>query len=359
MYLISKILVCLTIAFAIGLALGWLLRRSIAIGNARSSDKHWSQRLRSAEQDREIAVAKLKSDVEEYRAQIPTLEQSLADRSDLIARLETENSELRDGAGPLRERLGAIEADAAKEAAAHEETRAAKAAVEAALEDSARRIEALEEEVAAAQDAQQRAVSLEALVARRDSERQQLSVENEKLVKRYAEAVEVSQEQVSRNHALQSASDALEARLAEQAEAIAQLEQQGARASVTADGLRAELDEAQTHDDLWNAAQRQLKHDGRIENYLRMLWGKKVLHWSRTPEEAYATLVELNNRYAVDGRDPNSYTGIRWTFGAFDRPWGPERDVFGTVRYMTSDSTRRKLKLDAYLERWGEQTLFS
>jgi len=120
-----------------------------------------------------------------------------------------------------------------------------------------------------------------------------------------------------------------------------------------------QLDAAETHDDIWNAAQRQLVRDGRIENYLRMLWGKKVLHWTESPEQGYDVLVELNNRYAVDGRDPNSYTGIRWTFGAFDRPWGPERDVFGKVRYMTSDSTRRKLKLDAYLERWGpEGSLF-
>jgi deoxyribodipyrimidine photo-lyase len=84
-----------------------------------------------------------------------------------------------------------------------------------------------------------------------------------------------------------------------------------------------------------------------------MLWGKQVLHWTRSPEQAFEILVELNNRYAVDGRDPNSYSGIRWIFGELDRPWGPERPVFGTVRYMTSASTLRKLDLDDYLARFG------
>ncbi len=115
----------------------------------------------------------------------------------------------------------------------------------------------------------------------------------------------------------------------------------------------AELDAAATHDELWNAAQQELRREGRIEGYLRMLWGKQVLHWTRSPEQAFEILVELNNRYAVDGRDPNSYSGIRWIFGELDRPWGPERPVFGTVRYMTSASTLRKLDLDDYLARFG------
>ena len=107
---------------------------------------------------------------------------------------------------------------------------------------------------------------------------------------------------------------------------------------------------AQTHDDLWNAAQTELVRYGRIHNYLRMLWGKKVLHWSRSPEEAWETLVHLNNKYALDGRNPNSYSGIGWVFGRFDRAWGPERPVFGKVRYMTSSNTRRKLRVDSYIE---------
>jgi deoxyribodipyrimidine photo-lyase len=109
-----------------------------------------------------------------------------------------------------------------------------------------------------------------------------------------------------------------------------------------------ELEAAATHDPLWNAAQRELVAAGSIHNYLRMLWGKKVLEWSPSPAEAYRTLEHLNNKYALDGRDPNSYTGILWCFGLFDRPWAPERKVFGTVRYMSSDNTARKFDLASY-----------
>lgn len=116
-----------------------------------------------------------------------------------------------------------------------------------------------------------------------------------------------------------------------------------------------EFDSARTHDELWNAAQRQLKGEGVIHNYLRMLWGKKILEWSADPREALATMIELNNRYGVDGRNPNSYSGIFWTMGRFDRGW-PERPIFGKVRSMTSASTRRKVRLDGYLERWGSET---
>ncbi|OWK35125.1 deoxyribodipyrimidine photolyase [Fimbriiglobus ruber] len=111
-----------------------------------------------------------------------------------------------------------------------------------------------------------------------------------------------------------------------------------------------QFESADTHDDLWNAAQRELVATGRIHNYLRMLWGKKVLEWSETPEEAYRVLEHLNNKYALDGRDPNSYTGILWCFGLFDRPWPPERNVFGSVRYMTSESTAKKFKLQGYYD---------
>ncbi len=109
---------------------------------------------------------------------------------------------------------------------------------------------------------------------------------------------------------------------------------------------------AETHDELWNAAQRQLVDEGVIHNYLRMLWGKKILEWTKGPREAIHVMVELNNRYAIDGRDPNSYSGIFWCLGRFDRGW-PERPIFGKVRSMTSASTRRKVSLDGYLERWG------
>ncbi|MFN0056013.1 MAG: deoxyribodipyrimidine photolyase [Planctomycetales bacterium] len=108
-----------------------------------------------------------------------------------------------------------------------------------------------------------------------------------------------------------------------------------------------------THDDLWNAAQTQLRREGGMHNYLRMLWGKKILEWTASPREALAILIELNNRYALDGRNPNSYSGIFWTLGRYDRAWGPERPIFGTVRYMSSQNTRRKLPVKQYLETYG------
>ena len=100
-----------------------------------------------------------------------------------------------------------------------------------------------------------------------------------------------------------------------------------------------------THDPLWNAAQTQLFRDGRIHNYLRMLWGKKNLESARSPREALDVMIELNNRYAIDGRDPNSYSGIFRCLGRCDRPWGPGRPIFGIVRYISSDDTKRKLRV--------------
>ncbi|MGD2135287.1 MAG: hypothetical protein PVF27_03960 [Gemmatimonadales bacterium] len=111
---------------------------------------------------------------------------------------------------------------------------------------------------------------------------------------------------------------------------------------------------AATHDELWNAAQRQLVREGRIHNYLRMLWGKKILEWTPTPEEALDVMLVLNDKYAVDGRDPNSVSGIFWVLGRYDRAWGPEREIFGTVRYMSSANTRRKFKgVRRYVERYA------
>jgi deoxyribodipyrimidine photo-lyase len=115
----------------------------------------------------------------------------------------------------------------------------------------------------------------------------------------------------------------------------------------------AQFEAAETHDPLWNAAQRQLLHEGRIHTYVRMLWGKKILEWTASPEEALAVMIELNNKYALDGRDPNSYSGIFWILGRYDRPWGPERPVLGTVRYMSSANTARKMRVHAYLQRYG------
>ncbi len=108
-----------------------------------------------------------------------------------------------------------------------------------------------------------------------------------------------------------------------------------------------------THDPLWNAAQHQLVREGRIHNYLRMLWGKKILEWSSTPKHALETMIHLNNKYALDGRDPNSYSGIFWVLGRYDRAWGPERPIFGKVRYMTSANTARKYDVKRYLARYG------
>ncbi|UCC85329.1 MAG: deoxyribodipyrimidine photolyase [Gemmatimonadota bacterium] len=114
-----------------------------------------------------------------------------------------------------------------------------------------------------------------------------------------------------------------------------------------------ELEGAATHDRIWNAAQTELLREGRLHNYMRMLWGKKILEWSPTPQDALRVMVELNNKYALDGRDPNSYSGIFWCLGRYDRPWGPERPIFGKIRYMSSENTARKLRLSAYLERYA------
>ena len=86
---------------------------------------------------------------------------------------------------------------------------------------------------------------------------------------------------------------------------------------------------------------------------MRMYWAKKILEWSPSPREAYDTLVALNDRWALDGRDPNSYTSIGWVLGKHDRPWGPVRPIFGTIRYMSSDNTARKYDVKPYLARWG------
>jgi len=113
-----------------------------------------------------------------------------------------------------------------------------------------------------------------------------------------------------------------------------------------------EFERARTHDPLWNAAQEQLLQEGRIHNYLRMVWGKKILEWTSSPQEALHIMIELNNKYGLDGRDPNSYTGIMWILGRYDRPWGPERPIFGKIRYMSSENTLRKVRAAEYMERF-------
>lgn len=114
-----------------------------------------------------------------------------------------------------------------------------------------------------------------------------------------------------------------------------------------------ELERGETHDELWNAAQMQLVREGRLHNYLRMLWGKKILEWSPTPEDALEALIELNNKYALDAPNPNSYSGIFWILGRYDRAWGPERPIFGKIRYMSSENTARKVRVNNYVRTYA------
>jgi deoxyribodipyrimidine photo-lyase len=117
---------------------------------------------------------------------------------------------------------------------------------------------------------------------------------------------------------------------------------------------RRQLEQAETHDELWNAAQRQMLHAGWMHNYMRMYWAKKILEWSPSPAVAYQTAVYLNDKYFLDGRDPNGYAGIAWAIaGKFDRPWF-ERPIFGTIRYMSGNAARRKFDAEKYIEQMAE-----
>lgn len=113
-----------------------------------------------------------------------------------------------------------------------------------------------------------------------------------------------------------------------------------------------QLESARTHDEFWNAAQREMTSTGYMHNNMRMYWGKKILEWSPTPEDAYVRILTLNNRYFLDGRDPNAYTNVAWIFGLHDRPWGPERSIFGLVRYMNAAGLARKFDMRRYVEMW-------
>jgi deoxyribodipyrimidine photo-lyase len=109
-----------------------------------------------------------------------------------------------------------------------------------------------------------------------------------------------------------------------------------------------ELGQAKTHDPYWNSAQNEMVVRGKMHGYMRMYWGKKILEWSKTPEEAFRVALYLNNKYELDGRDPNGFTGIAWCFGKHDRPWG-ERAIFGQVRYMNDAGLKRKFDADKYV----------
>lgn len=112
-----------------------------------------------------------------------------------------------------------------------------------------------------------------------------------------------------------------------------------------------QLEAAQTHDLLWNAAQKQMVLTGKMHGYMRMYWAKKILAWSSSPEEAFQTALYLNDRFELDGRDPNGYTGLAWSIGGVhDRPWF-DRPVFGQVRYMSYEGCQRKFPVKAYIEK--------
>ena len=110
------------------------------------------------------------------------------------------------------------------------------------------------------------------------------------------------------------------------------------------------LERGETHDPYWNAAQMEMVLTGRMHNYMRMYWGKKIIEWSPSPEAAFEIMLALNNRYELDGRDPNGFTGVAWCFGRHDRPWA-ERPVFGKIRYMNAAGLERKFKISRYVER--------
>ena len=113
---------------------------------------------------------------------------------------------------------------------------------------------------------------------------------------------------------------------------------------------QTELESASTHDAYWNAAMREMIHTGYMHNYMRMYWGKKILEWSSSPEHAFKITLELNNRYLVDGRDPNSYAGVAWVFGLHDRAFS-ERPIFGKVRFMSADGLKRKCDIEGYVDK--------
>ena len=113
-----------------------------------------------------------------------------------------------------------------------------------------------------------------------------------------------------------------------------------------------QLETSATGDRYWNAAQTELVRTGKMHGYMRMYWGKKILEWLPTPEEAFAVALRLNNRYQLDGRDPNSFAGVAWCFGKHDRPWG-ERPIFGLVRYMNASGLERKFDIEGYVRRIG------
>ncbi len=113
------------------------------------------------------------------------------------------------------------------------------------------------------------------------------------------------------------------------------------------------LEAAETHDLLWNAAQREMKLSGKMHGYLRMYWAKKILEWTPDAKTALKYAIFLNDKYSLDGRDPNGYAGIAWSIGGtHDRAWF-ERPIFGQIRYMNDNGCKRKFDVPAYISRWS------
>jgi len=115
---------------------------------------------------------------------------------------------------------------------------------------------------------------------------------------------------------------------------------------------QAQLENAETHDDLWNAAQLQMVEVGKMHGFLRMYWAKKILEWTESPEEALRIAIYLNDRYELDGRDPNGYVGCMWSIaGVHDMGW-TERQVFGKIRFMNYDGCKRKFDLPGFVKQF-------
>jgi len=111
----------------------------------------------------------------------------------------------------------------------------------------------------------------------------------------------------------------------------------------------SELEQGLTHDPVWNAAQKEMVLTGKMHGYMRMYWGKKIIEWTETPQQAWEIALRLNNLYELDGRDPNGYTGVAWCFGKHDRPW-VTREIFGSVRYMNDRGLARKFDVERYIQ---------
>jgi deoxyribodipyrimidine photo-lyase len=118
-----------------------------------------------------------------------------------------------------------------------------------------------------------------------------------------------------------------------------------------------QLEQACTHDPAWNAAQMEMVTTGKMHNYMRMYWGKKILEWTKSPKQAFEWALYLNNKYELDGRDPNGFAGVAWCFGKHDRPW-VERKIFGKVRYMNFAGLKRKFNVQVYIERINTDCTF-